>query len=190
MCAKFYDLNGDEYVDIMVKEFVKGFKVYLNDKKGNFFEHSFLQKEDIDRRHIVFSDIDNDGDADVIYSTYYRDRNYSGGVLLNNGSGIFTDSGQRLPKAKYGRLGTGDLNNDGYTDVIFTDWENPSQIWLNNGKGVLVDTGIRLGEGDGNGWLGCTIKDLDNDGDLDVFINNRRNGNHGLWFNQLIADNH
>ncbi len=186
MCRYLHDLNGDGFADFIRINRREGFAIFLNDKKGNFAEYSFLQKEEIDNSYIAFFDLDNDGDADVIYNTYYSDRNYTGGILINDGSGTFTDSGQKLSRAKYGRLGTGDLNNDGFADAILTDWENPAQVWMNNRKGELIDSGIRLGESDGKGWIGCNIKDFDNDGDMDVFITNRLTGKHGLWFNQLI----
>ena len=107
-------------------------------------------------------------------------------VLLNDGTGKLTDSMQKLSLVAYGYIGTGDLNNDGYIDIIITDRENPSIIWMNNGKGKYINSGIKMGEG--GFWNNCIIKDIDNDRDLDVFITKVHKGSHRLWFSQLIPD--
>jgi hypothetical protein len=182
----FSDMNGDSFVDIICLEDGKGIKVYLNDKKGKFFEYSFLKKTEISFCYTGFADIDNDGDTDVIFSNGNDRQQYPSGVLMNDGTGRLADSRQKLSTVKYGYIGTGDLNNDGFTDIIITDRENPPTIWMNNGKGILVDSGIRLGEG--GQWNNCIIEDIDNDGDMDIFVTKVFKGSHRLWFNQLHKD--
>lgn len=68
--------------------------------------------------------------------------------------------------------------------------DSPSLVLFNDGKGRFVDSGIRLATEKGNTWANCVLKDLDNDGDIDVFIANRVSGNHGLWFNQVMENKH
>jgi hypothetical protein len=182
--TSFYDLNKDGAVDILSAVHGSGFKVYLNDKKGYFAEFSFQPKSDLFFCYTDFADIDNDGDIDVIFSNGNDKVKNSAGVLLNDGTGRLSDSGQKLSTVEYGNIGTGDLNNDGFTDVVISDNKNPAKVWLNDGKGIFIDSGVLLGEG--IGWTNCLIKDLDNDGDMDVFITRIGGGNHGLWFNQLI----
>jgi len=181
----FSDLNGDSFVDLICFEEGKGIKVYLNDKKGKFFEYSFLRKTEISFCYTAFADIDNDGDTDVIFSNGSDRQRYPSGLLLNDGTGRLADSRQKLSTVRYGYIGTGDLNNDGFADIIITDRENPPTVWMNNGKGIFFDSGIRLGEG--GQWNNCIIEDIDNDGDMDIFITKVFKGSHGLWFNQLLS---
>jgi len=192
---RFGDLNKDGYIDVIREKAMPDVTgttlvVYLNDKKGNFNEYSTVPigNSGIASSGCEFADIDGDGDKDIIYLNY--ERGYPSGILINDGTGKFTNSGQKLLSVvrTWGFLGTGDLNGDGSIDIVITSKQNPSQVWLNNGKGEFADSGIRLGEGEGNMWTNCVLKDIDNDGDLDVFISNRMSGEHGLWFNQLIEN--
>jgi hypothetical protein len=180
----FADLNRDGFADIVVAVRNVGFKVYLNDGKGNLNDYGTLEKQDVRFCYTECADIDNDGDLDVIFSNGTEQERYPAGVLLNDGTGRLTDSGQKLSAAAFGFIGAGDLNGDSYVDVIITDRNRPSRIWMNTGKGTFVDSGITLGEG--GDWNNCIVKDLDNDGDLDVFITKVYRGNHGLWFNQFV----
>jgi len=179
----FFDLNGDGFIDNIGAVPGEGFKIFLNDKKGNFPEYYFLPKKDLSFCYLGFADLDNDKDIDIIFSNGTDEEIYPAGILLNDGTCRFTDSGQKLSKAAFGYIGTGDLNLDGFIDIIITDMLNPAKIWMNTGNGKFIDSGITLGEG--GFWNNCIVKDFDNDGDLDVFITKARDGNCGLWLNQL-----
>lgn len=181
----FCDLNSDGYVDIFAREVGVGFRVYLNDGTGEFSEHGFLAKSNVLRSGTFFADVDNDGDPDAIY-TNGEGTTYPSGILLNDGDGGFTESGQVLPSVSMSRVGTGDLNGDGWIDLVFTDWNTLAcQVWLNEGCGQFFDSGIRLG-GVG-GWGNCVVADVDNDGDNDIFVAGYYNVSNVLWFNQNIA---
>ncbi|MFC1492714.1 FG-GAP repeat domain-containing protein [candidate division KSB1 bacterium] len=186
--GSFSDMNNDGFVDIVSSEKGRGFYVYLNNKRGNFSEYSFLSNSDIILCSIACSDIDNDGDEDVIYTNGIGQVTKPGGVFLNDGKGSLSDTGQRLSFPAGGWIGTCDINNDGFMDVVTAYKNNPAEIWMNNGKGIFIDSGIKLGEGTGERSI-CLTEDIDNDGDMDIFITNRLTGKHELWFNQLITDN-
>jgi hypothetical protein len=79
----------------------------------------------------------------------------------------------------------GDLNNDGFADAVATNHDNQVYVWVNDGAGLLVDTGLRLGsKSDKN--EGAALGDIDNDGDLDIFVAEGRGGNNSIWINELI----
>ena len=103
-------------------------------------------------------------------------------VLLNDGTGNYTDSVQRLFSAKTGRIGLGDFNNDGFLDAVITSYQYSNQIWLNDGTGRFVYEGIKLE--DNNAYMQPAIGDLDNDGDLDIFLANYIDGASEIWFNR------
>ncbi len=72
---------------------------------------------------------------------------------------IFTDTGVNV--GGHGRNLVGDLNNDGFNDVI------AGGIYLNDGAGNLILDGSEINIADGNSYRLTDLGDLDNDGDLD-----------------------
>ncbi len=178
------DLDRDRFSDALIAAPGRGFAVRLNDKKGGFIEYHLTPNDALVTCDYDFADLDNDGDLDVIFANALDTRDLASGILLNDGSGRLTDSGQRLsPPVSYGSVGTGDLNGDGFVDLVITDYERPARIWLNAGKGSFIASGIQLGTE--SGATNVLVRDLDGDGDADVFLPNRRTGKHEVWFNRL-----
>ncbi len=159
--ASFCDLNGDGYKDVVSRESElviqcdsmgncgeggllprggeTGIRVYLNDRTGRFESHAFLPLSQLARASNTltwFIDIDNDGDMDVIY-TDGPGRLYPVGVLRNDGTGHLTRSGVGIATVENGRIGAGDLNNDGYVDLVITHLNQPAQVWMNGGSGTI-----------------------------------------------------
>lgn len=63
----------------------------------------------------------------------------------------------------------GDVNNDGYDDVIF---HTPTTLFINNGDGTFTDMTENIHDDSGllNYASFASISDLDNDGDQDVYL--------------------
>jgi hypothetical protein len=170
-------------MDIFVGEMNHGYRVLLNDGYGKYTEHSAIEDARAIWPIIALGDVDNDGDLDAMVTNGSRQKANPAQVFLNDGKGRFTDSGQRLCSAKMGRIGLGDINNDGFIDAVITDFMQPSQLWINDGKGRFFDSGMRFSQNPF--FTGVTIKDVDDDGDKDVFFANFRNGPNELWFNSF-----
>ena len=122
----------------------------------------------------AFFDMDNDGDEDLWLSGgLKRDALYE-----NDGTGHFTEIGEAaglratLNKVTTGVI-TGDLDNDGYKDVlVITHIGFPNFILKNNGNKTfeeLFKTGL---EKDKAYCLAAAMSDINQDGFLDIYAGN------------------
>jgi hypothetical protein len=127
----------------------------------------------------ALGDLDNDGDLDVfIANGFLIDDDYESTaaqpnmVAWNDGSGQFSDSGQRLGNSHSTAVALGDLDGDGDLDA-FVGNLGPDEVWINSGgiqggaPGVFSDSGQRLNRTRTKAVL---LIDLDGDGDLDAVV--------------------
>src|SRR5262249_7188369 len=88
--------------------------------------------------------------------------------------GRFTDvsAGSGLDVAGYGMgVAIGDVNNDGYADVLVTEWGRV-RLFLNNGNGTFTDITHEAGLDNPHWGTSASFVDYDRDGWLDLVIAN------------------
>ena len=155
-------------------------RVWRNDGSGNFSEDGSPQLlGNNDSRAIKLADIDNDNDLDLIFG------NFSTGnrVFLNDGSGVFSDTGQTLGGSDTLSLAVGDIDGDGDIDFVTgNDNVQANRVWMNDGAGQFSDANQSLGT---NKAYSIELADVDGDGDLDVITGNDNDSNrqNRVWFN-------
>ncbi len=189
------DVDGDGDLDAY---FARGVDssidmLYLNDGQGNFSDSG--QRLDSSRGGgVSLGDLDGDGDLDAFVANgdfLGGARNQPDRVYLNDGTGKFTDSGQRLGTSLSRKVELADLDGDGDLDAFVTNGgirdanvvEQANEIWLNDGTGVFT-VGQELGNGVSGG---VALGDIDGDGDLDALVGNLGQDNQ-VWINtQVIA---
>ena len=136
---------------------------------------------------VVVDDLDNDGDLDIITSTWDLQGRME--YFRNDGPGRFVPATEQAGLAGFsGGLNMihGDYNNDGLLDVLVlrgawrgTYGQIPNSLFKNEGGGRFKDVTFEAGLGKAHlpsqtaAWA-----DFDNDGDLDLFVGNE--SGHGL----------
>jgi hypothetical protein len=128
----------------------------------------------------ALQDVDGDGDLDLIAAASpTQEKSMLGSaayLLLNDGAGVFSDSGLRIPAREASSLALGDLDGDGDPDALL-GYGRGALVLINQG-GVLAAADHRL---DGRGTRGVELADLDGDGDLDALVVGKRQA--ALWWN-------
>jgi hypothetical protein len=116
------------------------------------------------------ADVDNDGDLDILIANEYTPNK----LMLNNGSGVFTDGTPgRLPAKNLDSedIAIADFDNDGDLDVVFaTEDHRVHEYYLNNGSGsFMTDVSSRLPQSTANSVL---AEDINNDSIPDLVFGN------------------
>lgn len=170
------DYNGDGFLDIILENHNYGVDILLNpaDCSANFIHITpnssplGLYTSATDGDYMAASDFNDDGWVDLLCRK--RDQN----DLLRNDGGTFTDLGN-IDQATNGNKGGvmfADFDNDGDFDLFWTS-NGTNQIWEQTTSGTFVPTGEpqnSSGVNPGGGIDGCAAGDIDNDGDLDLFL--------------------
>jgi hypothetical protein len=175
------DLDDDGDLDAFVVTPERRAEVWLNDGSGAFDTVERLSGEALGYG-VALGDLDNDGDLDA-----YLAKENANMIWLNDGEGQFSDSGQRFggddPLEDMSiDVVLADLNGDSLLDVFEVVYSGRHRVWLNDGTGEFVESGQELKVGIGNSH-GVAAGDLDDDGDLDVFVTVTDQMAFQVWFN-------
>ena len=193
----FFDFDDDGRLDLFVANDSTPNYLYRNRGDGTFEDVSYasgaaLTEAGLEQAHmgVAVGDYDRDGRDDLHVTNFADDTNI---LYHNDGKGLFSDvtfpAGVGHPSLPFLGWGTHflDYDNDGWLDLFvanghvypFVDrfeWNTSYRqrpLLLKNHSGRFVDVTGSAGEGlaQVRCMRGSAAGDLDNDGDIDVLVN-------------------
>jgi hypothetical protein len=180
----YHDINGDGYMDILASHGMPNgtqqnvtLSWYINDRTNNNFSKSsqYINGSGfgIQSHKIVKTDVNNDNLADfIIFGVNELTTPYTGNfnVLVQKKDRTFDII--NLGNEWHHNGSVGDLNNDGFVDVITLEY-----IWWGDGTGNFKKSSIDLTELGVLAILEYEIIDIDKDGWNDLVLGTAPNKN-------------
>ncbi|MBN2412232.1 Ig-like domain-containing protein, partial [candidate division KSB1 bacterium] len=166
-------------------------RIYRNDGNGNFTDitdWTGITTDGLYSRGAIALDVNNDGNIDLFnvnWGVTSDVNNALNELYINDGTGKMTrvhqgTDGPSNDPVTYGRQGVtaADFDNDGDLDIYVCRRDAPNWLFVNDGTGHFTEQASTRGVSAGATTRshGATFVDIDNDGDLDLFVMNYKLG--------------
>lgn len=192
------DFNGDGYLDIFATSYgmTDQVRLLLNDKKGQFYDHSEAAglKGITSGLNAVHADYDNDGNRDILVlrgGWLPEHGQHPNSLLRNRGDGTFEDVtffaglGAAYPTQT---AAWADFDRDGFLDLFIGNESAKGkgvfcELYRNNGDGTFTEMAKERGIHVSAIVKGVSWGDINNDGWPDLYVSTL-GGNNKLFKNQ------
>jgi hypothetical protein len=190
------DMNGDGRDDIVRMN--QGFQIAIEYQTAPDQPFTHLPVGSVSggsQWGMCAADVDNNGFPDVLTGGAYDDIKL---VMANASGSVYNIGTLDEPGTFVQCVNFADINSDGWLDAFVCHDDGASRIFGNDGTGnLLLQTGwmplATVPASDNSGNYGSVWSDVDNDGDLDLYIAKCRQGvnepTDGRRINQLFLNN-
>ncbi|HUG42807.1 MAG TPA: CRTAC1 family protein [Acidobacteriota bacterium] len=192
------DLNRNGFPDLFVANDARPNLLFENNGDGTFTELGFISGTAVGEdgseqgcMGVAIGDYDRDGDLDIFISNFSDEYNV---LYRQERSLVFTDVSfaSRTAESSFPFVGWGtefvDFNNNGWLDLFVanghvypqvdnvnlgTSYAQRKLLYRNNGDGTFTEAAARHGDAlmQPKVSRGAAFGDLDNDGDIDIVLN-------------------
>lgn len=167
------DLNNDGWQDIATADAWRGVNLYLNKNGTGFTWAQNIIALGVDEvKGIDAADINHDGFNDLVAGSH-NGNDTGDRVYINDRTGHFVDTGQKIGHDITWDTVFGDLNNDGQVDYVSVNRYrlDPAKVHVNDGTGHFTRS-IDLPTTVLDDSYDVKLADLNGDGLLDIVIAN------------------
>ncbi len=200
------DVDNDGWIDLFTPAEDRNF-LYRNKGNGEFEEVAAQAGLEITLsagNAALFLDYDMDGDADLFISSVGHQMLFQN-HFIPEGKLFFRDvseqAGVSIPAYGFSSV-AGDVNRDGWPDIYVASYNNigkiipnswygatdgtPNLLFINQGDGRFVEAAEDWGVNDTHWSYAAGFADIEDDGDLDLYVANDFGGGNSLFVNQLV----
>ena len=174
----FSDVDGDNDLDVLISgEYMSGIEItrlYLNDGNGIFSQSVNNQFTEVYSGKVVFSDVDGDGDEDLLVTGLTIDNGvtHTAKLYINDGQGVFTELlDTPITPVSASSVAFSDIDGDSDNDILIVGnigSMRSAKIYINDGLAGFTEQMDTPFQGVSSGTI--DFADVDNDGDEDVIL--------------------
>jgi len=167
------DVDKDGNLDLLItgNTFEPTTLIYLGNGQGDFSSISLGPDAGVDISSTSISDVDGNGNPDLLITGRNLEGDPSSTLYLGNGEGDFTEAEAGLTGVQRSSTSIADVDGDGNPDLLITG-EDPSgsrttTLYLGDGQGDFTEANADLTPVSSGS---STIADVDGDGNLDLLV--------------------
>ena len=190
-CASFFDMDNDLWPDLFVAEDKASRNLLYRNEKGSGYE-DISRAANADDRMFAMSvglgDYDGNGFEDIYVTNTVGSR-----LLSNSGANYFKELARESATEFRHGIGWGanffdvdhDMDQDLYVSGMLVGAEAVSSTYYENVGDGLFESGLVTFEGDTVESFANALGDFNNDGALDIAVNNGGEFSFQLWKNEV-----
>ncbi|MEO0165535.1 MAG: FG-GAP-like repeat-containing protein [candidate division WOR-3 bacterium] len=164
----FADFNKDGYIDIVIgNRYTNQASIFWGSASGYSNSNSTELPTQSGQHNVEVADFNKDNWLDILFVNDNATYNF---IYWGSVSGYSPSNYQTLNNVGIGHgSSVADLNSDGYLDLVFTTRNtNAACIYYGSPSGYSNYVVVNPGQGNGSGYGGSSVADLNGDGYLDI----------------------